>query len=308
MTTSSLIPKLLLLAPIMCFGQIKNNCLESKITTYTNGQLVQEILKKYNKSNLLVAETKSVFNSISGNYTEETILDYDKDGNNNSIVLKRNGNVFQEKTNQFSKTKKLIQSSSKINNIITFRSILAADSLSREDIFFEENGTKEGSKEKVSFDISGKIIGKELKNAQGQPLLKQSFSYNNSGKITSENTTDFSNNSTKTTTYSYNSSGKLLSEKTTFNNILFAETKFVYDSNNNLNKTIRLNDKGGEEYSYIYEYNSKGYISKEIYFYGKQQMSSHLYEYDNFGNIIKETILDRTGKVFSEVKREFICL
>ncbi len=307
MTTQFLLPKLLFLAPLFCLGQIKNTCLESKSTTFKDGKITQETIKKYNKSNLLIVENKSFFNPSIGNYTEEILYTYDKDGNNSGVTYARNGKVFQEKINQFSKSKKLIQSASKINNIPAFRSVLLADSLSREDIYLEENGTKEGSREKFTFDISGNLLSKELKNAQGKSLIKQTYSYNSLGKITVESLTDASDNSVKITTYSYHSSGILLSDKTTLNGLTLAETKFVYDNNNNLSKKIRLNGKGIEEYYHLYEYNTQGNILKEVYFYGNQPLSSHLYEYDTAGNIIKEILLDRTGKVFSEIKREFIC-
>ena len=303
---------LFLLSSSVAYSQInpeynKNNCIETKYTFSRQGQVEQQFSKKYNEQGLVVKEINTFSSKYTGNYTDDYSFEYNAQGNNTKVTYSQNGVL-----------KKVTQKEYDINGKLNKETILGNVSLTpitqsvfsesgSEQIFFDKDGVTESIRERTFFDKNGHLLTKEIFSATGKLAISEKNTYNAQGKVTQFTHFDAVDNVTLVTNYTYDLVGNITKEATLRNGVLYAETDNSYDTKGNLIKKTRLNGKNEVDYYFTYEYNAKGLMSKENYFYNNQILSYRTLEYDAKDNRIKELFYDSKGKLTAAKEWEHFC-
>ncbi len=284
-----------------------STCLETKYSFTRQGRVEQLFLKKYDTQGNLLSDTKTFSSQFSGNYTEEYIYLYDAKGNNTQITFSHNNVVKNITKKEYGITGKLTQELVfTSDNTSPIKKLIITDSGS-EQIFFDKDGVTETVREKIGLDLNGQILTKEVTSANGNLAFSDKYTYFALGKVSRWVHYDAADKVTTITNYDYDTAGKLLKETTLRNDVLYASTVNTYDSKGNLEKKTRLNSQNKVDYYFTYEYNSKGLLIKENYFYNNQLLSIRDFGHDANGNIIKELYSDSKGTSTSQKEWEFLC-
>ncbi|AFK02996.1 hypothetical protein Emtol_1854 [Emticicia oligotrophica DSM 17448] len=286
---------------------VASNCSDTKYTFYRQGLKEQEVSKTYDVSGKLLKEFKSFSSKNTGNYSEEYLYTYDISGKNNSITYKRNNEVLKVTKKEYdAKGQVLKESVSKGLNLLSSNT-LSNDGTEKVAIFFAEDGKTEAFREVSTSNAKGQVLSKILKDQSGKVLISDLKTYNSQGKPTQEVHFDATDKTTTQTDYVYDAKGLLLRDKTLRNNEVFAETKYAYDEAGKLAQKTRINGKGQIDYYFTYEYDVKGQMTKENYFYNNEVIAIRTFEYDLKGNKIKEIYSDKSGNVSMYKTWEFAC-
>lgn len=297
--------------PFLTFAQvdikINNNCLETKYTFLRQGNQEQQFLKTYDAQGLLISQVNTFSSKNTGEYSEEYIYTYDKNGNNSKIIYKRNNILLKTIEKTFDANGKILKELTNTNINKTSETTTSNNGTESIQIFFDKDGITESFQEKSAFNPSGDLLKKEVLSPNGNILISDTKTYNTFGKVSQEIHFDATDKVTTQTDFVFDEKGNVVSDKTLRNNVVFAETKNEYDPTNKLSKKIRQNGKGLVDYYFTYDYDTAGNLSKENYFYNDQKISVRTFEYDSKGNKIKETYYDRSGNVSMNKTWEFSC-
>ncbi len=303
---------LTLLTSSCSFGQLdiitpKSNCLETKYAFSRQGQVEQLFLKTYNAQGKLSTETNTFTSKLSGNYTESYVYEYDAKGNNTRITYSHNNMVKKVTRNEYGLTGKLTQqiiSADGASNAIQKTLFTESGSV---QIFYDKDGVTETVREVTGLDAIGQIITKEVISANGKVAFSDKYTYVLPGKVSRWVHYDAADKVTTTTNYEYDVKGNLTKEITLRNDVLFASTINTYNTKGDLEKKTRLNGNNQIDYYFTYDYNSKGLLEKENYFYNNQILSIRNFEYDANDNKIKELFSDSKGVMTTFKTWEYLC-
>jgi hypothetical protein len=284
-----------------------SKCLETKYTFSRQGQVEQLFAKQYDAQGRLVSETNSYTSKFSGNYTESYTYEYDAKGNNTKITYSHNNVVKKVTKKEYSLLGKLTQeiiSTDGVSNPLTKTLFTESGSV---QIFYDKDGITETIREVIGLDLNGQVITKEVVRADGSVAFSDKYTYALLGKVSRWVHFDAADKVTTVTNYDYDLTGNLTKETTTRNDILYASTINTYNAKGALEKKTRLNGKNQIDYYFTYEYNGKGLLVKENYFYNNQILSITSFEYDTKGNKIKETFADAKGTSNTIKEWEYLC-
>lgn len=287
--------------------QAVGTCPETNYSFFRQGVKEQEFTKTYDTQGRLLKQTNNFSSKNTGNYTEEYAYEYDAAGNNTVIAYKRNGEIKKVTKKNFDANGQLLQES--VNSGINLLSlnIPTLNGTQKTQIFYAEDGKTETIKEITTTNAKGQLLKKEVKDPSGKVLMSDTKTYNIQGKIAQDVHFDATDKVTTQTDFVYDAAGNLARDKTLRNNVVFAETKHEYDATGKLTQKTRLNGKGQIDYYFTYEYDTKGNMTKENYFYNNQVISVRTFEYDLKGNKVKESYLDKLGSVNMYKIWEFAC-
>ena len=302
----------LLLFASSCTAQLDivnpvSNCLETKYTFSRQGQVEQLFVKTYDAQGRLLTETNSFTSKVSGTYTESYAYEYDTKGNNTKITYSHNNVVKKVTKKEYSLLGKLTQeviSSDGTSSPLT--KTLFTESGSTQ-IFYDSDGVTETIKEVIGLDVNGQIITKEVIRTDGSIAFSDKYTYALLGKVSRWVHFDAADKVTTVTNYEYDLGGNLTKEITSRNDILYASTINTYSTKGVLEKKTRLNGKNQVDYYFTYEYNSKGLLVKENYFYNNQILSTRSFDYDAKSNKVKEVFADAKGTMSTLKEWEFLC-
>jgi hypothetical protein len=182
------------------------------------------------------------------------------------------------------------------------------------------------------YDKEGNLIHQVFYDDHGSITSKSSFTYG--GGSISESKEIFENGQVKEQVrinYEYNTEGKLVKQEIYKDSTTLAvETIYQYDDKGNLTKKQELNISTGQmtETVYYYSLNEKGQIKErkefdlgtgnysgkeefkydqdnfklDVYSYGELEnffkLTTYIYDYD--GNIVKEIVADKNGKILDK--------
>lgn len=301
----------LLLASFSSVAQInitpnQNNCLETQYSFSRQGKVEQLFVNTFDNKGLIQKQTKTFTSNFTGNYSEEFVYEYDAQGNNTKITYSHNNAVKKVTQRAYNANGTLLQETVSANGTTPIKKSLFANG-STEDIFFNSDGQTESVKEKTTFDLTGKIITKEVFSAAGKLAFSDKYTYTSSGYVNRFVHFDAVDKVTVTTNYEYDAKDNLTKETTLRNDVLFAETLNTYNAQGQLEKKTRLNGNNKVDYFFTYEYNNKGLLAKENYFYNNQIQSVRYFDYDPKGNTTKETYEDTKGLVKTVKQWEYLC-
>ena len=283
------------------------NCLETKYTFSRQGQVEQSFVKTYDAQGRLLSETKTFSSKVSGNYTESYTYEYDARGNNTSITYSHNNVVKKVTKKEYNLLGKLTQeiiSSDGTSGPLT--KTLFTESGSTQ-IFYDSDGITETIREVIGLDLNGQVITKEIIRTDGSVAFSDKYTYALLGKVSRWVHFDAADKMTTTTNYEYDLAGNLTKETTSRNDVLYASTVNTYNMKGVLEKKTRLNGNNQVDYYFTYEYNSKGLLVKENYFYNNQILSTRNFEYDTKGNKVKEVFSDSKGTMSTVKDWEYLC-
>lgn len=284
-----------------------SKCLETKYTFSRQGKVEQQFVKQYDAQGRLQNETNTYSSQFSGSYTESYTYEYDAKGNNTKITYSHNNVVKKVTKKEYSLLGKLTQeiiSPDGVSSPLT-RTLFTESGSTQ--IFYDKDGVTETVKEIIGLDLNGQIITKEVVSANGVVAFSDKYTYALLGKVSRWVHYDAADKITTITNYEYDSGGNLTKETTTRNDVLFASTVNTYNAQGVLEKKTRLNGNNQVDYYFTYEYNTKGLMVKENYFYNNQILSTRGFEYDAKGNQIKELFSDSKGTTTSLKEWEFLC-
>lgn len=284
-----------------------SNCLETKFIFSRQGRVEQSFIKQYDPQGRLVSESKTYSSQFSGNYTESYTYEYDTKGNNTKITYSHNNVVKKVTKKEYSLLGKLTQEVISVDGVSNaLQKTLFTESGSVQ-IFYDKDGVTETIKEIIGLDINGQIITKEVVSANGKVAFSDKYTYALLGKVSRWVHYDAADKVTTVTNYEYDSAGNLTKEITTRNDVLYASTLNTYNTKGVLEKKTRLNGSNQVDYYFTYEYNSKGLMVKENYFYNNQILSIRGFEYDMKNNKIKELFSDTKGTATTLKEWEYLC-
>jgi hypothetical protein len=302
----------LLLITSSCSAQLDiitpaSNCLETKFTFSRQGRVEQSFVKQYDAQGRLLNETNTYSSQFSGSYTESYTYEYDAKGNNTKITYSHNNVVKKVTKKEYSLLGKLTQEVISVDGISSaLQKTLFTESGSTQ-IFYDKDGVTETIKEIIGLDLNGQIITKEVVSANGVVAFSDKYTYALLGKVSRWVHYDAADKVTTVINYDYDLLGNLIKEVTTRNDILFASTVNTYNAKGILEKKTRLNGKNEVDYYFTYEYNSKGLMIKENYFYNNQILSTSSFEYNAKGNKVKEVFSDAKGTSTTLKEWEYLC-
>jgi hypothetical protein len=300
-----------LLTPVFATAQVNspivNKCQETNYQFFRQGQKEEQSSKTYDVQGNLLNQIDTFLRRNAENYNTEYAYEYDANGKNNTVTYKQNGQTKKVTKKIYNAAGNLISESISADGKIAPLASLTSNNGETIQVFYAQDGVTEQSKEKKTFDKFGQLTKKEISDASGKLMMSETKSYDLQGNILQNVNFDATDKVTIQTDYAYDAKGNLLKDKTLRNNILFAETNNEYDSAGKITKKIRLNGKGKIDYYFTYEYDSKGNISKENYFYNNQVISVRTFEYDANRNKVKESYLDRAGSVSMYKTWTFVC-
>ena len=303
---------LTLLTSSCSFGQLdiitpKSNCLETRYAFSRQGQVEQLFLKTYNTQGKILTENNTFTSKFSGNYTESYTYEYDTKGNNTLITYSHNNVVQKVTKKEYSLTGKLTQELISTNGTSNAIKKTLFTETGTVQIFYDKDGITETIREVTGLDAMGQIITKEVINANGVVAFSDKYTYLMPGKVSRWVHYDAADKVTTVTNYEYDTSGNLIKETTLRNDVLFATTVNVYNTKGDLEKKTRLNGNDKVDYYFTYDYNNKGLLSKENYFYNNQLLSIRNFEYDTNSNKIKELYSDSKGIMTTLKTWEYLC-
>lgn len=311
-TSTKICLGLTLLTSSCSFGQLdivtpKSNCLETKFAFSRQGQVEQLFLKTYNAQGQILSETNAFTSKLSGNYTEAYTYEYDAKGNNTKITYSHNNVVQKVTKKEYGLTGKLTQEIiSADGSANAIKKTLFTESGSVQ-IFFDKDGVTETIKEITGLDANGQVITREVISANGTVAFSDKYTYILLGKVSRWVHYDSADKITTVTNYEYDTAGNLTKETTLRNDVLFASTINTYNTKGDLEKKTRLNGKNQVDYYFTYDYNGKGFLAKENYFYNNQILSVRSFEHDTNGNKIKELFSDSKGVMTTLKTWEYLC-
>ena len=302
----------LLLFASSCTAQLDiitptSNCLETKYTFSRQGKVEQQFVKQYDAQGRLQNETNNYSSQFSGSYTESYAYEYDTKGNNTKITYSHNNVVKKVTKKEYSLLGKLTQEIISADGVSSPLTRTLFTETGSTQIFYDKDGVTETVREIIGLDLNGQIITKEVISANGVIAFSDKYTYALLGKVSRWVHYDAADKMTTITNYEYNSGRNLTKETTTRNDVLFASTVNTYNAQGVLEKKTRLNGNNQVDYYFTYEYNSKGLIVKENYFYNNQILSTRGFEYDAKGNQVKELFSDSKGTTTSLKEWEFLC-
>jgi hypothetical protein len=302
----------LLLFASSCTAQLDiitpaSNCLETKYTFSRQGKVEQQFFKQYDTQGRLQNETNNYSSQFSGSYTESYTYEYDAKGNNTKITYSHNNVVKKVIKKEYSLLGKLTQeiiSTDGISNPL-MRTLFTESGSTQ--IFYDKDGITETVREITGLDLNGQVVSKEVVSANGVIAFSDKYTYALLGKVSRWVHYDAADKMTTITNYEYDLGGNLTKETTTRNDVLFASTVNTYSANGVLEKKTRLNGNNQVDYYFTYEYNTKGLMVKENYFYNNQILSIRSFEYDVKANKIKELFSDAKGTSTTLKEWEYLC-
>lgn len=294
------------------FGQLdiitpKSNCLETRYAFSRQGQVEQLFLKTYNTQGKILTENNTYTSKFSGNYTESYNYEYDVKGNNTQITYSHNNVVQKVIKKEYSLTGKLTQELISTNGTSNAIKKTLFTETGTVQIFYDKDGVTETIREVTGLDALGQIITKEVINANGAVAFSDKYTYLLPGKVSRWVHYDAADKVTTVTNYEYDTAGNLTKETTLRNDVLFATTINVYNAKGDLEKTTRLNGNNKVDYYFTYDYNNKGLLAKENYFYNNQLLSIRNFEYDTNSNKTKELYSDSKGVMTTLKTWEYLC-
>lgn len=287
--------------------QAVGTCPETHYSFFRQGVKEQDFTKTYDTQGRILTQTNTFSSKNTGNYTEEYTYQYDAAGNNTVVTYKRNGEIKKVTKKSFDANGQLLTESINAGVNLLSLNTSSLNGTQKTQIFYAEDGKTETIREITTTNAKGQLVKKEVKDPSGKILMSDTKTYNIQGKITQEVHFDATDKVTTQTDFVYDATGNLARDKTLRNNITFAETKHEYDATGKLTQKTRLNGKGQIDYYFTYEYDAKGNMTKENYFYNNQIISVRTFEYDSKGNKIKESYLDKLGSVNMYKTWEFAC-
>ena len=99
--------------------------------------------------------------------------------------------------------------------------------------------------------------------------------------------------SESTTTYTYDAKGRLATSARMYNGEYFQTLTYTYDEQDRLIR--RVSSESGLTFTYEWEYNAQGLVSKETYTNGSDDVQIQTYTYNAAGNVTSETWTDGTN-------------
>ncbi|GAB3508532.1 hypothetical protein [Emticicia fontis] len=284
-----------------------SNCLETKYTFSRQGRVEQSFLKQYDAQGRMLNETNNYSSQFSGSYKETFVYEYDAKGNNTKITYSLNNVVKKVTKREYSLLGKLTQEVISVDGVSSaLQKTLFTESGSTQ-IFYDKDGVTETVREITGFDLNGQIITKEVISANGVVAFSDKYTYAQLGKVSRWVHYDAADKMTTITNYEYDLAGNLTKETTTRNDVLFASTVNTYSAKGVLEKKTRLNGSNQVDYYFTYEYNSKGLMVKENYFYNNEILSTRSFEYDAKSNKTKELFSDAKGTATTQKEWEYLC-
>ena len=287
--------------------QAVGSCPETNYSFFRQGVKEQEFTKAYDDQGRILKQTSNFSSKNTGNYTAEYTYEYDAAGNNTVVTYKRNGEIKKVTQKSFDANGQLLTESISAGVKLLSVNTPSLNGTQKTQVFYAEDGKTETIREVTTTNAKGQLLKKEVKDPSGKVLMSDTKTYNIQGRITQDVHFDATDKVTTQTDFVYDAAGNLARDKTLRNNVVFAETKHEYDATGKLTQKTRLNGKGQTDYYFTYEYDTKGNMTKENYFYNNQIISVRTFEYDLKGNKIKESYLDKLGSVNMYKTWEFAC-
>lgn len=153
------------------------------------------------------------------------------------------------------------------------------------------------------YNGAGKILEVQSYGKDGVITGLSKYSYDSKGYKLTE-----SGSSGKMSSFSrYNEKGYLIEQSSGSEENMYSDsrTTYSYDNQNNLIEIIYFRNTKNEVSKYIYEYDLKGNLITENYYYNNLLQSKFVFsvEYDSLGNWVKKTkskVVSKFGKVVEE--------
>ena len=141
------------------------------------------------------------------------------------------------------------------------------------------------------YDVHNNLIENYIETSYGGKE-KTTLEYNNDQKLSKMSFLDMDKSYEEIYTFNYDDIGNLTTEHSTINDV-WTNTKYTYDSNNNI-LICDITSSLGDEYwhKYVGTYNNNNHIKTRKYtnHLGTESANSYSHNYDNYGNIIKTTV------------------
>ena len=222
-----------LLTPFFATAQVNNSvankCQETNYQFFRQGLQEEQSSKTYDIQGNLLKKIDTFSRRNTEGYTDEYAYDYDANGKNTTVTYKQNGQIKTVTKKIYNAAGNLISESSSVDGKTSPLASLTSNNGESIQVFYDQDGVTELSKEKKTFDKSGQLTKKEISNASGKLMMSETRSYNLQGNILQNINFDATDKVTLQTDYEYDAKGNLLKDKTLRNNILFAETNNEHD-------------------------------------------------------------------------------
>ncbi len=287
-----------LLISTTSFGQ---QCLESKVSYYRDGNLRFQSILNYDEKGKIIKKSET----HSGNdeyYTTESLYEYDAKGNNTKTIFKQN-NVFRNVTLKQYSTDGILISEELSNN----EKATPTEQTKFTNNIAEKTFKDSKNKERKAFDKDGRIL--EIAYLDEKDNVKRSTKneYDLKGNLLKTTIFDAFDKLSKETSYEYDANGNPQKEKNTRNGILLNQTVFEYNQAGKLTRKTRIDATDEVDFFYTYEHNQAGQMSKEIYSYDNQTVNYTTFQYDAKGNKIKESYYSLEGELTGYREWEYSC-
>ncbi len=294
---------LIFLSTFFANGQ-QNNCLESKLLSYSKGTLEWQNSKTYDKKGNLIEDRRDNY-AQNGVYSSKKVYEYDGKGRVSKITDFLNDAVTQSVSKEYDNLGNLIREVSSNNKSAQPLNRVSILGNSREQLFYESDGKVSG-REIQEFDKNGQLTLKELRGDQNKLYQTTENTYNSAGQIVKVKRVDVVGNMTEEIFTNYDGKGNILSDSSLTNGNVSAFTFYTYD-NGFLTKKAKLNGAKVTDYEIIYLNNTTGKVIEETFVYNGETLSTTKYEYDTFGNKIKEDTFDGKNQLLRSKVWEYIC-